>query len=194
MPHSSNDSPSRIPSQLIPPTVAVLLNSAESLFTHKLKHGISVAPDPVHSEKQGNYLERAHLGNSAHRRRVGARLRVSSLKLRAHTEYAGKNFQREVKKEAYPKKSQVGKQQRVFGEGGSLACSLHHGRGEYLLGATLLRMAWFQWGFLCCLCFGCGLTGSWERTEKGILLERIGKYQLHEFHDSSHPPSTSHPC
>ncbi len=188
MPHSSNDSLSRVPPQLIPPTGAVLLNSAESLFTHKLKHSISVAPDPEHSEKQGNYLERVHLGNSVHRRIVGARLGVSSLKLRAHTEYAGKNFQREVKKEAYPKKSKkVGKQQRVFGEGGSLARSLHHGRGEYL-------MAWFQWGFLCCLCFGCGLTGSWERTEKGILLERIGKHQLHEFYDSSHPPSTSHPC
>lgn len=60
--------------------------------------------------------------------------------------------------------------------------------------SVLLRMAWFQWGFLCCLCFGCGLTGSWERTEKGILRERIGKYQLHEFHDSSHPLSTYHPC
>lgn len=46
------------PPQPIPPMGAVLLNSAESLFTHKLKHRISVAPVPVHSEKQGNYLER----------------------------------------------------------------------------------------------------------------------------------------
>lgn len=37
------------------------------------------------------------------------------------------------KKEAYPKKSEEGKQQKVFWEGENLACSLHHGRGEYLL-------------------------------------------------------------
>lgn len=98
------------------------------------------------------------------------------------------------KKGGISKKERSRKAAKSFLGGGKLARSLHHGCGEYLLGAMLLRMAWFQWGFLCCLCFGCGLTGSWERMEKGILRERIGKYQLHEFHDSSRPLSTYHPC
>ncbi len=136
MPHSSNDSLSRVPPQLIPPTGAVLLNSAESLFTHKLKHSISVAPDPEHSEKQGNYLERVHLGNSVHRRIVGVRLGVSSLKLRAHTEYAGKNFQREVKKEAYPKKSESSKE--FLGRGEALLV-------HYIMGVESIFSALHFW-------------------------------------------------
>lgn len=51
-----------------------------------------MAPDPVHSGKQGNYLDRTHLGNSAHRGKVSARLCVISLKLRARAEYAGETF------------------------------------------------------------------------------------------------------
>lgn len=103
------------PPQPIPPMGAVLLNSAESLFTHKLKHSISVALVPVHSEKQGNYLERAHLGNSAHRRRVGA-----SRKLRAHTEYAEKTFT--MKKGGISKKERRRKAAKSF-LGGGKPCS-----------------------------------------------------------------------
>lgn len=113
----SNDSPCRIPPTTNSPNGCRALNSAESLFTHKLKHSISVAPVPVHSEKQGNYLERAHLGNSAHRRRVGA-----SRKLRAHTEYAEKTFTVKLKKGGISKKEWSRKAAKSF-LGGGKPCS-----------------------------------------------------------------------
>ena len=56
---SPNDSsqPQSFSPKLNPPVDTVPLNSAENLFTRKLKHCIGVVQEAVLAEKQGNYLE-----------------------------------------------------------------------------------------------------------------------------------------
>lgn len=42
--------------------------------------------------------------------------------------------------------------------------------------AFQLRTAWFQWGFLCCLCFGCRCAVSWDIMGYEGIVGRIGKW------------------
>ena len=132
-----------------PPTGMVPLNSAESLFTRKLKHHIGVVPDPVHAEKQGNYLERVSPGNrphtetgcSRHKLWVLRRAReretdvcvwvyvVVGERAEGGSEEYSKNFfapQKTRRKSAAEKETA---RFEVWGE--SLAGSLHQGFGEW---------------------------------------------------------------
>lgn len=75
---------------------------------------------------------------------------------------------------AHPQKRREGEKERefIFVEGGFKPCRFITSWAWKV--AFQLKTARFQWGFLCCLCFGCRCAASWDMPGKRGLWDEWG--------------------